>query len=578
MRSLKGNLGLVLVLLFISVLYFGLTNALADYYITSEKIVSSGTRCSDTGFEEVGTFPKGDGQIIRHCVQRAGFSYSGLYVTNSYFEVYDGIDDCKDGGDTAGSFNDVSGEEIINLCIDRKTGDSSVLNENMLITNVSIINGSGSINCSDGFYNTGISVQVSGGSVIHCASGGQAGGGRDSEIREKCENYSGTINDISSECIYNLSNVGISGAGESLNGVLQTGAESCPQLSCTCMAQGFSAYSGWNCTTIEEVESATEECSLTNARWTNLNLESKTSANVRENLSLVVDVSDSCAVGRAVKCDIYKKVEELEREQYRITLNGNVNVTTNSNTKVAFCQWSANLFSDSGNTSYYFNIWFNDNANSKIRAGDIEIKNETTEELLVVDDGNGNITWTTSTEYNKNRYCPQDQFIVRVIPGKIFCAQLNKSNGEPIVWGGDIREIGLLNTARGLKCEKNEGAVGIPRVLLFIPFNSFKCATMQDGEGVKVVGDENRVYRQKSSGCEYNEVISSMNVLKNVCWTNLRLTTEEPPSSTTTPSPSNTNRGLFGGNGLFAGIRNGPLGGILSGLLGNLGGLLNIFR
>src|SRR3990167_4261219 len=186
MRSLKGNLGLVLVLLFISVLYFGLTNALADYYITSEKIVSSGTRCSDTGFEEVGTFPKGDGQIIRHCVQRAGFSYSGLYVTNSYFEVYDGIDDCKSGGDTTGSFNDISGN-IVNLCVDRKTGDA--LTGDMLIRNVSIINGSDSVSCPEGSYSTGISVKVSGGSVIHCASGGQAEGGG-SEIRNACGRFS----------------------------------------------------------------------------------------------------------------------------------------------------------------------------------------------------------------------------------------------------------------------------------------------------------------------------------------------------------------------------------------------------
>ena len=576
MGGLKVNIGMVLILVFVSVFYLGTVSAQTGYFISSEKIISSGTRCSDTGFQEVGTFPGGNGQILRHCVQSDGFRYSGLYVVNSYFEVYDGVDDCKDGS-TVGSFNDISGEKIINLCVDRKTGDPP-LTENMLISNVSIVNGSNPVSCPVGAYDTGISIPVLGGSVIHCASGGQAGGGRDSEIRDRCENYSGTINDISSECSYNLTPVEISGAGESLNGLLQSGPESCPQqLNCNCMAQGFSAYSGWNCTSIETTPVTEETCALTNARWTNLNLEDKSSANVGDNLSLVADVSDNCSVGRAVKCDIYKKVAELENRQFRApSLNGEVNVTTNSNTKVAFCKWGANLFNDAENSSYYFNVWFSNNASSEIKSGDIEIKNETTEELSTIDEGNGNITWTTSTEYSKNRYCPQDQFIVRVIPGKIFCAQLNKSNGEPIVWGGDIREIGLLNTARGLKCEKNEGAVGIPKVLLFIPFNSFKCATMQDEEGVKVVGDENRVYRQKSSGCEYNEVISSMDVPGNMCWTNLRLTSEETASQT--PPTSGVRRGLFGSNGLFGGLKNGPLEGILNGLLGNLGGILGIFR
>ncbi len=572
MRNLKGSFGLVLILVFASVFCLGAAGAQTVYFITSEKIISSASQCSDSGFQEVGTFPGGDGELLRHCVQTNGFAYSGIYATNSYFEVYDGVDDCKEGGVTGGSFNDVSGEKIINLCIDKKSGDT--LSENMLITNVSIVNGSDSVSCTGGTYSTGISIPVSGGSVVHCASGGQAGGGRDSEIRDRCENYSGTINDISSDCSYNLTPAGISGTGESLDGLLQSGPESCPQqLECNCMTQGFSAYSGWNCTAIAAAPA--EECSLTNARWTNLNLESKTSVNVGENLSLIADVSENCSVGRAVKCDIYKKVAELESKQFRSpTLNGEVNITTNSNTKIAFCKWAASLFSDSENSSYYFNIWFSDNASSEIKSGDIEIKNITGETPVepVADDGN--ITWTTSTEYSKDRYCPQNQFIVREEPGKIFCAQLNKSNGEPIVWGGDFREIGLFNTARGLKCGKNEGAVGIPKVLIFIPFNSFKCATMQDEEGTKVVGDANAVYRQKSSGCEHNEVISSMNVPGNMCWTKLRLTTEDSAGS---PAPAPTPSGGWFDN-LFKGLTDGPLGGILSGLLGNLGGILNIFR
>ena len=572
MRSLKRNLCLVLFLLFASVLYFELANAQISYYITSEKIISSGTQCADTGFEEIGTFPKGDGQIIRHCAQRAGFSYSSLYVVNSYFEVYDGVDSCKNGGDTSGSFNDIS-EKIVNLCVDRKTGDTP-LSGDMLISNVSIVNGSGSVSCLGEDYNTGISVQVSGGNLIHCAYGGQAGGGRN-----KCNSNSflriipePTPND----CVYswdnpNSWNLGIN-IGDNLESRLNTGGESCPsRLNCVCVSGG-NANLEFNCTSIEEVEPVTEEgCVLTNARWTNLNLEEKLNANVGENLSLVADVSNECAIGRAVKCDIYKKTEELESEKFRRTLNGKVNLTTNSNTKIAFCKWNASLFSDAENTRYYFNIWFSNNASSKVRSEDIEIKNITAEEIFVEDD-NENITWKSSTRHSKSEDCPQDQFIVREDTNSIYCAQFNKSNGEPIVWGEE-REIGFLNTLRGLSCERYEGMVHAPKQLIMVTLGKMKCAIMQDGEGKKVGRNPVELHRKKSIGCEHDGVIYAYNIFWNRCVNDLDLVEDSEDTNDESSGEQNNRQG-----GLFAGLRDGPLGGILNGLLGNLGGILNMFR
>ena len=130
-------------------------------FVVSEKIVSIGTKCSDTEFEEAGIFLDGNGQNVRHCIIKSNFSLNGLYVINSYFEVYDGIDDCKNGGEIVGSFNDFSGN-IINLCVDRKKGDSQGIKEKLL-SDVKIAS-----NCPNGYVRSGARIQVSNGSIIHC--------------------------------------------------------------------------------------------------------------------------------------------------------------------------------------------------------------------------------------------------------------------------------------------------------------------------------------------------------------------------------------------------------------------------
>ncbi len=160
MKKLNQFTNLLAVFLFLIILSANV-KAQTGYFISSEKIISSGMLCSDSGFEEVGTFIDGNGQTLRHCAFKSNFSLNGLYVVNSYFEVYDGIGDCKSDGEIVGSFNDFSGN-IINLCVDRKKGDAAGIQEK-LILDVKIVS-----NCPEGHVESGARIQVNEGNIVHC--------------------------------------------------------------------------------------------------------------------------------------------------------------------------------------------------------------------------------------------------------------------------------------------------------------------------------------------------------------------------------------------------------------------------
>jgi len=151
----------ILLVVSLSLIVFSANVKAQESFISSEKIISSGTQCSDESFEQIGTFLDGNGQTLRHCVFKSNFSLNRLYLVNSYFEVYDGVNNCKDGGDAFGSFNDISGN-IVNLCVERKKGDNAEIKENLLL-DVKIAS-----NCPEGYVESGKRINVSEGSIVHC--------------------------------------------------------------------------------------------------------------------------------------------------------------------------------------------------------------------------------------------------------------------------------------------------------------------------------------------------------------------------------------------------------------------------
>mgnify|MGYP001581899025 CR=1 FL=1 len=558
------------------------------YFITSEKIIDSGILCADEGFEEVGTFYSGNGQVVRHCVQNELFDASILYVTHSYFEMYDGVTNCGEGGELEGSFNDNSGN-ITNLCVYRRTGnDVPSPKEDNLIRNVTI-----ATTCPTG-YNSGLSVGVQGGSIFHCSLGGNVAGNIATD-RQVCGANTRIImdNSIVDECEYAMTDQNSLGQGVDIGSVLEAelnmGGAVCPQtIDCRCVEGGDNGPE-FNCNRIEEDTEEVGECILTNARWTNNNAEELTSARYGENVSLLADASEGCEEERNVTCKIYKDEPTLEEDVYIALKTGKIKTADDGN-RYAWCDWkiaSTPLrIAPEAERYSYFKIWLSNLPASINQSQSIQIFNQT-DETPIEELGEEEliIAWHTSTRYSALMGCPQDQFVVREQFNFVWCAQFEEftrsnSSGEEIdtptgnniVWGPE--RIVRGSSLSGKACGSNEAVVQIKDSLAYILPGSMKCRTMQSEEGMKVARVSGQHIEPKQQGCKNNGVVFGYNTFGNKCSGDLHLT--EMAAGIAGIGPSGNNGGPL--RNLFGGLRGGLGGGVLSGLLGNLSGLLGIFR
>ncbi len=548
----RGTVVFLLIIFFI-----GLVDAQEQKYVTRETIVTNNQECAYFEMHEIGTFLNGAGNLMKHCVNESVFSEGEFFVINSYFEILDGSNNCLNGGDLQGSFNDYN-NNVINLCVYKSRG--SLLNIDRLIKNVSINN----FVCYNNFYNTGITLQVKGSDIVHCALGGSASGGV-----KFCNSQSHVSFplDIGDDCSYNMADQNALGIGVNIGTILEaeksTGDENCPEkLNCACTDKDDS-LAEFNC--INEDEIMTDNCVLNNAIWTNNNLEEIENIGKGEGVNLVADVSENCEIGRGVKCDIYKSVNELESLQLRKTLFGEIKLTTNSNRKIAFCSWNADTFNDDNPSSYYFKIWFSNDSSSSIKSDEILVEEGAIEDLNDenLEDENFSVHWNNSEEFNEKVGCDEDMFAVRLNWDKMICADFWAGNLR-IKWG-EQRTINSFDTFRGLHCNKDEGIVALG--------GKTTCAIMELEDERKIIRNIDKYHpRSKKEGCNENEVIFALNVFHNRCAFDLHVDNGESSEETDTNGGEieiKKQDNIF--NGLWNTIKNiagSIFPGILSGIIG----------